>query len=468
MIPELHRMFVYRPILAWRGETATWRLMREKRALEGVDSASLHARQRARLAAMIEYALEKSPFYRARCSRRTGVRPEQVDQVLGELPILTKRDLQLEAGSLRVPDFRGRTWSKSTGGSTAEPVTVWKDPQGMAEERAATWVALGWTGIRPSDRVVRFWGVPLTVARRRSARMADLAMNRIRLSAFDLRDEDLARNYERCLRFRPAWFYGYATAMDYFAQFVEREKLDGRRLGVRTAVPTSEPLPDGGAERLARVFGSAVQIEYGCGEAGALAYGCERGLLHIMADNVHLEVLRPDGEPARAGEEGEVLVTDLTNHAMPLLRLRMGDTAVVGDACSCGRPGPTLARVWGRMHDEVYTPLGRRWHGEQLDYLLSTLRSQGAPIRQYQVVQVEEDLLDVRLVMEGELTERITSTLTEFIREQLDGMKANVRVVDAIERSPNGKLQVVRNDLLTAAPAAQTGARFRTSSPAPA
>ncbi len=58
MIPELHRMFVYRPILAWRGETATWRLMREKRALEGLGSASLHARQRARLAAMIEYALE--------------------------------------------------------------------------------------------------------------------------------------------------------------------------------------------------------------------------------------------------------------------------------------------------------------------------------------------------------------------------------------------------------------------------
>lgn len=446
----LHRTFVYRPALRWRGESATWRLIEEKRALERLDPAQLGRHVRARLATLLSTAGTQTAFYRQLWGSGKAVAEQDAFDVLRNLPFVTKRDIQERGSDMRVAEIPERVWSKSTGGSTAEPVTVWKNANGMAEERAATWAALAWSGLRPSDKVARFWSTPLTAESRHRFWLADMAMNRIRLSAFDLHDAALERHWRDCLRFRPTWLYGYSSMIDLLAGWIEDNGEDGRALGLTAVVPTSEPLYDAQRERIARVFGCRVQNEYGCGEVGAIAYDCELGQLHVMSDNVVCEVLRDDGMPANPGEKGEIVITDLTNTAMPLVRYRLGDQAEVGTACGCGRPFPTLRRVVGRTYDEVFTPAGRRWNGWQIHYFLSTLMGQQGGFRQYQVIQDSADTLDVRLVADREPATETVLAIQSYVTEQLDGMRANVRRVDSVERSKSGKLRVVRNDWLTA------------------
>src|SRR5690625_4325011 len=42
--------------------------------------------------------------------------------------------------------------AKTTGGSTGEPVKLYKNPDALARERAATWRSYGWAGITIGDR----------------------------------------------------------------------------------------------------------------------------------------------------------------------------------------------------------------------------------------------------------------------------------------------------------------------------
>lgn len=75
-------------------------------------------------------------------------------------------------------------------------------------------------------------------------------------------------------------------------------------------------------------------------ERGPTPHG-ERGMLHNVGDLVHVEVIDPEtGEHVEPGEEGEIVVTTLFRHLVPVIRFRLGDKAryLPGEACPCGRP----------------------------------------------------------------------------------------------------------------------------------
>ena len=140
------------------------------------------------------------------------------------------------------------------------------------------------------------------------------------------------------------------------------------------------------------------------------------------------------------GEEGEVIVTGLTNRAMPLIRYRIGDRAVAGsgERCPCGRDTPMLASVTGRSVDIFLGGDGRRVDGEYFTHLLYFRRW----LRQFQVIQRQPDLVVYRLVGDGEIPEADRSELIEKTKAALgDGCRVEIEMVDSIEPSSSGKLR---------------------------
>src|SRR5262249_25603036 len=115
------------------------------------------------------------------------------------------------------------------------------------------------------------------------------------------------------------------------------------------------------------IFACKVTNRYGCEEVSLIACECERHEgLHVNADGVYVELIR-DGRPVGPGEPGSVVVTDLTNRAMPIIRYQVGDVAVWSErVCSCGRTAPLLARVEGRDADYVQTSRGELISGISL------------------------------------------------------------------------------------------------------
>ena len=90
------------------------------------------------------------------------------------------------------------------------------------------------------------------------------------------------------------------------------------------------------------VFQAPVFNRYGSREVGDIACECEaHSGLHVALPTQFVEILRPDGTAAGPGEIGEIVVTSLTNFAMPLIRYRIG---IVGH----GRKSLVAAGVGGR------------------------------------------------------------------------------------------------------------------------
>jgi phenylacetate-CoA ligase len=109
-----------------------------------------------------------------------------------------------------------------------------------------------------------------------------------------------------------------------------------------------------------------------------------------MGEGLFVEVVR-DGRPAAPGELGVILVTDLLNHAMPLIRYRIGDLGMWEEgACPCGRGLPRLRRVAGRVTDFLVGSDGRMVSGIFLaTYLVGRRPSLGqVQIRQETAGQV--------------------------------------------------------------------------------
>lgn len=446
--PWFHAKVLY-PAAIWaRGEGALFRHLRELTEIQWLPAEQLVRRRDARIARILRYARAHSRYYRELWPDRDPVSAEDAAAYLAELPLLTKSQLQTWAAYLKAQPPVRPVSRKTTGGSTGQPVTVLKDRASTGYERAVMWLGYGWFGVKVGDRVARFWGSPFAARRRIQSTLADVVMHRIHFSAFAFNEADLEEYWQRCLRFRPHYLHGYVSMLEAFARFLQSRHYEATALGLKSVIGTSEVLTPPQRAILESTFGAPVQTEYGCGEVGPIAYECDRGSLHLMTENVAVEILNAEGRAADVGETGEVVVTDLHNRAMPLVRYRLGDFAVPGRACSCGRGFPVIQKIWGREYDFVQGPDGRKYHGEFFMYLFEDLRRVGSPVRQFQVTQRGPNVLDVEVVIPGELSEGQETRIRHHVGNQLKSMKIDVRRVDAIARAQSGKMQVIRNTWL--------------------
>jgi len=400
--------------------------------------------QRSELREILDYAASSIPFYESRFAPNSSAGDAFAE--LASIPLLEKHDLQQHASDLRPRRFNGRVSKKTTGGSTGQPVTIYKDRVATAYERAAMWLAYGWFGVEMGDRGARFWGVPYSWKRRLTTRIADFCMNRIRFSAFQFDDDKLGNYWARLCSFSPDYVHGYVSMLEQMARYALRERVARDELRLKSVIATSEVLTEPQRQVIEEAFGAPVQVEYGCGEVGPIAHECPAGSLHLASANLVVELLRSDGSPAAPGETGEIVLTDLHNRAMPLIRYRVGDFGVRGSPCGCGRAFPVLEKVWGRAYDFVEDETGRRYHGEFFMYVFEDLRSQGIPIGQFQVTQRDARHIEVQFTAEAEMQASAREKIAATVGARLPGVAFELEQVAEIPRELSGKMRVIRQE----------------------
>jgi phenylacetate-CoA ligase len=144
-----------------------------------------------------------------------------------------------------------------------------------------------------------------------------------------------------------------------------------------------------------QVLGIEASALFGQTETGILAWQCERrGAFHVNADLYILEILH-EGGTAKAGEIGNLVVTDLRTRTMPLIRYNTTDLARVSDEpCPCGRGLPTIADFEGRASSSILLENSRfLTTREILNGLAGTLH-----IGQYRLYQESRSRLRLELL----------------------------------------------------------------------
>lgn len=399
--------------------------------------------QLARLQTLVSRAYATCPYYRETW-KTLGLKPEDL-RTLADFrhwPLLSRQNLQQRYNDL-CSSSANHLVRSSTGGSTGEPVQFAFDSDSAQRRAAMTHRGYAWAGATPGAKRLYIWGTALGKVSW-PQRGKDWIVSRVKrqrvLSCFQFTPKRM-RGYLRDLnRYRPEVIVAYTNPLYEFARFLDENGL--HPVSPRAIVVGAERLYDFQREQIQSVFQAPVFETYGSREFLLIAAECsEHRGLHVSAENLLVEIVDDNGMPTATGEQGRVVITDLTNFGMPFIRYAIGDLAIAGgEACPCGRGLPLLQGLRGRQLDTIVTPDGRRLPGEFFPHLFKDY----AQIRRLQVMQADPSQITIKLVAQPPLSPAELDHLERQIREASGPqLRITFRFVDDIPLTANGKLQVV-------------------------
>ncbi len=401
--------------------------------------ATLLEEQFARLLALVRHAWQHVPAYRELWQSH-GVGPETLRSPadLQRFPVVDKATMQRLGVGAFLDERLGGTSSLvrcSTSGSSGLPFDFWFT-RGHDQWRKAQYLRpyLS-TGRRLQDRTLRL--TAYSPARRRWFERLGL----LREYRF-LADQDPADLIRHWRGIRPDVVQGYGSALRVLAQHLHEHRL---QLPTPRLVYTDSEMLTGDTRRVLREnFGTDPIDVFGTFETDNIAWQCElRASYHVAIDCAVVEVLDPRGRSLEAGE-GDLVVSVLGNEAMPFIRYNLRDRAAwVGGECACGRTLPRLSVAGGRSDDLLFVAGVPRSPMR----LLAHFDALGHAVHEYQLRQVSEDDLEIRLVPGSGYDARIGAALSERISQECAPLRATLILEQRIARTGAGKLKAFESKL---------------------
>ena len=400
---------------------------------------ALNELQTEKLKALLLECIANVPAYRPYAYLKDEIETNPIS-ALKKIPILDKdRFRDTSENFINDTVDKSSLISNITGGSTGQPLNFYMDRRTVEHYEAARWRGLSWSGITPGSRSVMIWGNPIELdsMKQKSYHLKERWLkNRIIIPAYSLKSDSIINYINRIERFKPEYFYGYASALHAFAILMLKEKA---RLSFvpKAVVSTAETLHDFQREAIESAFGCRVVNEYGARDAGILAFECEHGGMHITVENAVFEVVDPiTSEDQPIGENGALIVTDLNNFSMPRLRYKLGDSIALSDkACTCGRGLPLLDNVVGREDDVFLTIDGKLVHG----HVFSHIARSHNPISKFQIRQHSPQSACLHIVLHSDSAVSEADAFIRNIKDVLPGTDISVSFVDEIPAGKSGK-----------------------------
>jgi phenylacetate-CoA ligase len=333
------------------------------RTLQTFSAQEISRWQDQRLRSIVELAATCVPYYRDNW-RGVDWRSVRSASALRILPCLEKQSLrQNEMNFLSEGVSPKSLWIEKTSGTSGTALRIYwpkamlpqwwslveiaiRNVAGVAQDVPRAMVG-GRTVVRGTAKTPPYW--------RFNHRWRQLYLSSYHIS------KATAADYVEALRhYGSEWITGYGSAIAALAQSAMDIGIPAIKM--RAVIVSGDTLLPGMRYSIEKFFDCKCYDSYGQCEAVCMAMECRQGRLHTVPAAGIWEILRKDGSPCSSGEVGEVVGTSLLNHAMPLIRYRVGDYAAWAEEqnCSCGNQSPIVTHLEGRMDDYLLTADGRK------------------------------------------------------------------------------------------------------------
>lgn len=359
------------------------------------------------------------------------------------IPVLTKDIIRQEQDNLVSRLFQENDLRKTaTGGTTSSPMPFFSDWDSMYRKRSATIAFDKWFGYQPGIQSAYLWQARQDMIELKGFKQKlinTLVHRNTFLAGSPLDDEIMERYYQRLKQLSPKLLQAYPTPLEIFAQFLDDKNY---HLNIPAISSTAEPLLDHQKPLIEKVFGSKPFNWYGAREAGRIASECrQHNGMHINANGLYLEI-----NQSNYGDNGfgSIILTDLWNVGMPMLRYEIGDLGVLSnDPCPCGCELPRLMDMYGRVNDTFINSKGQKipgvWFPNQ--FVKSCDEIKEMQILQHDIAKFEF------LIVKGE---NYSVATEQWLKEKLDefmlGENAvTISYVSEIPREKSGKVRVCKN-----------------------
>lgn len=412
--------------------------LQELSATQWQDPKTLRQRQWQRVRETVEYAFKHCSYYRTNYANPgfNGTIRDWED--FRRLPLLTKRDIRENEATLLSREFqREELVEAKTGGSTGTALTLYFDERCQQMRNAAAMRSDRWAGWDIGMKIAAVWGNP-PVADTFKKKLRNLLLDRyIFLDTMDINESSIRRFVDAWRRERVQVLFGHAHSIYILATYLRRMGVED--LQPRGIIATSMMLLEPERRIIEEVFKCRVIDRYGCEEVGLIACECEQHQgLHLNVDHLVVEFLRDDGTEATPGEEANIVLTDLINRGMPLIRYRVEDMGVPSDRrCPCGRGLPLMERVIGRQADFLKRPDGSLVAGVSLvERTLTAIPG----IEQMQLIQDELHYVRAKVVRDSQFDEKTEHKLRNELQVALgESIRMEIQYVGALDQTRLGK-----------------------------
>jgi phenylacetate-CoA ligase len=407
-------------------------------------SPALLERARLRLfQAQMAAIYEHIPYY-GRLFDRLCIRPSDFRSLkdIRKLPVLSKKDIKDDTGNFLNKNIKPQQYYRSfTSGSTGEPFMSFFDKRSWIRKKYLSKLRARFVcGMRPFEKVAIFESAhPETTA---AMNTLVLAKNPFLRVIFFSIFSDMGHLMDQLFEFKPQNAYGPPS---FFIEMARRlKKMQIVPAFLKTIYTSAEYQENGVFQYIREVFKADVFDIYGTTEFKEIAWECGHHTgYHVNEDELFCEILKGD-EPAAPGEIGDIVLTDLRNTAMPLIRYRIQDRGMLLQRrCGCGIPFTLIRPVAGRASEYIILP-----NGEKIPpYLLTSSIEKCSGLLQYQIVQKTATEIVIEAVPGIDAGEDLLQMLRKKMNRATKGMmNVSVKLTGRIENEDNGKFRVVKNE----------------------
>lgn len=437
------RMDVYyatMPLHAWLLRSSSKQVFLALRKTQFADSESLSEFQLSQLKRLVWHAYVNVPYYR-NAFKKTGLEPQEIRGLedLNKLPLLSKDDV---AAHVHYGLFEEKPNWKTlhkivTSGSTGRPSTSYAEQAQLEIRQGSTLRSAEWTGWRIGDRQMRLWHQTLgmTSIQAFKEKFDAFLLKRKFIPAFELTEEALSQLVQQIEDFKPVLMDGYAESLNFLASYTNAGHQISHK--PKALMSSAQMLTTQTRNETESAMGCKVYDKYGAREFSGIAYECASGKKHVVADSYLVEILK-NNKDAEVDEIGEVVITDLNNFAVPMIRYRIGDLAlqIPTTKCQCGRSFKHIGPIQGRTQALVHCSNGRWIPGTFFAHFFKEYENQ---VLFFQVIQEISGKFDLLVVKNTGWNPDGWETVISDLREYVGETEVSVQFVEEIPLLKTGK-----------------------------
>ena len=395
--------------------------------------------QFSQLQTMLLHAYTNTSYYRGLFDS-IKFDPSQFDDIaqITQIPLLTKTLIQSKSDNLIAKGYKKDLLIPfKTGGSTGKSLTVYSNRERLERGVAVADMCFKWTGWNIAEPIARVWGNP-PLPKTMKERLRNILIQPIVwLDTMNLNELSMLEFVKKWEKTSPSLLHGHAHSLYIFAKFLYDKNIT--HLRPKGIISTSMMLLSHERTLLEKVFDVKVIDLYGCEEVGLIACECpQHEGMHLNYFNNFIEFIKDDGSPAKPGEEGSIVVTSLTNHAMPIIRYRIEDTGVPSvHRCSCGRNMPLMEKITGRVADFLVKKDGSLVAGISL---IERTLTKIPGLSQMQIIQKDISNFHLNVVRDDHYCDSSHQELFSALKDVFgEEIKLHIDFVKNIKQEPSGK-----------------------------
>jgi phenylacetate-CoA ligase len=420
--------------------------------IECASRKTLKDLQSERLQKLFNYLWSRNPVYRRRLEKY-GLTPGCLKDIrdIKKVPFTVKEDLRENYPFGIFTDFKNTTEIHVSSGTTGNPTVV-----GYTREDLKLWSevmarTLALAGAEPGDMIQIAYGYGLFTGGL-GFHYGALEMD---LKVIPTSSGQTKRQLKLMMDFRPRILACTPSYALFMLDEARALGMDPRESSWEIGVFGAEPWSESMRKQIERSWDMIATDVYGLSEiiGPGVAQECQhKNGLHLQWDVFYPEVIDPKtGEEVKEGERGELVITTLTKHAMPLLRYRTRDIVTITyEKCQCGRTSPRISKILGRT-DDMLIIRGINVFPSQIEYVL--LKIEGTQPHYLIVVDRVNnlDVLEVWVEVDQKMFSDEIKQLRVFeekIKKEIEGVlgiEVTVKLVEpkTIERSEGKAKRVI-------------------------